>query len=166
MPESAAVLEAADHPRLQHHFHSLQQQKEASTLGMWAFLVTEIMFFGGLFLVYTVYRILYAGAFRHASQELDERRMLRIQAEIAIGQISVASGKMRALVKGQRLLPHAETSHDQKQQGEDETRNDLPHFESSAWRWSAARRGFAALRTDCLGRSLGTRFGGRRVNRG
>ena len=34
----------------------MEQQAEASTLGMWVFLVTEIMFFGGLFLAYTVYR--------------------------------------------------------------------------------------------------------------
>ena len=40
------------HPRLQHQFDSLEQQKEASTLGMWMFLVTEIMFFGGLFMAY------------------------------------------------------------------------------------------------------------------
>ena len=39
---------------LRHHFASLEQQKEASTLGMWVFIAQEIMFFGGLFLVYTV----------------------------------------------------------------------------------------------------------------
>jgi cytochrome c oxidase subunit 3 len=40
------------HPNLQHHFYSLEQQLEASTLGMWVFLVTEIMFFGGMFGLY------------------------------------------------------------------------------------------------------------------
>ncbi|MEX1129859.1 MAG: hypothetical protein WEB50_14915, partial [Vicinamibacterales bacterium] len=44
------------HPKLQHHFDDMAQQAEASTLGMWVFLVTEIMFFGGLFMVYLVYR--------------------------------------------------------------------------------------------------------------
>ena len=62
---------AAAHPRLQHHFESLEQQKESSTLGMWTFLVTEVMFFGGLFLVYTVYRVLYGASFAVASRELD-----------------------------------------------------------------------------------------------
>jgi cytochrome c oxidase subunit 3 len=38
------------HPRLQHHFQDLDQQHEAATLGMWLFLVTEVMFFGGLIL--------------------------------------------------------------------------------------------------------------------
>lgn len=41
---------------LRHHFETVAQQKEASTLGMWVFLVTEIMLFGGIFLAYTVYR--------------------------------------------------------------------------------------------------------------
>jgi cytochrome c oxidase subunit III len=52
----------AHHPFLQHHFEDLGQQHEASTLGMWAFLTTEILFFGGLFLGYTVYRVLYPEA--------------------------------------------------------------------------------------------------------
>jgi cytochrome c oxidase subunit 3 len=43
-------------PELQHHFESAQQQKEAATLGMWAFLVTEVMLFGGIFMAYIVYR--------------------------------------------------------------------------------------------------------------
>ena len=41
------------HPKLQHHFDDMAQQTEASTLGMWVFLVTEIMFFGGLFAAYS-----------------------------------------------------------------------------------------------------------------
>ena len=38
------------HPLLAHHFDTLDQQREAASLDMWVFLVTEIMFFGGLFL--------------------------------------------------------------------------------------------------------------------
>ena len=53
-PDTASTH--AHHPRLQHHFHSMEQQLEASTLGMWVFLVTEVMFFGGLFMAYIVYR--------------------------------------------------------------------------------------------------------------
>lgn len=41
---------------LYHHFIDMDQQRETSTLGMWVFLATEVMFFGGIFLVYTVYR--------------------------------------------------------------------------------------------------------------
>ena len=45
------------HPSLAHHFVSLEQQHEANILGMWMFLVTEVLFFGGLFTAYTVYRL-------------------------------------------------------------------------------------------------------------
>jgi cytochrome c oxidase subunit 3 len=62
---------AAHHPALQHHFESLPQQKEAATLGMWVFLLTEVLFFGGLFFAYTLYRIWYFDAFAEASRTLD-----------------------------------------------------------------------------------------------
>ena len=55
---------------LAHQFDSLEQQKEVATLGMWVFLVTEILFFGGLFLTYTIYRHAYPEAFAAASREL------------------------------------------------------------------------------------------------
>jgi cytochrome c oxidase subunit 3 len=61
----------AHHPRLQHHFHSMEQQLEASILGMWVFLVTEVMFFGGLFLAYIVYRTWYPIAWQESSHELN-----------------------------------------------------------------------------------------------
>ena len=59
------------HPYLQHHFDSMPQQAEASTLGMWVFLVTEIMFFGGLFMAYLVYRWQSPMGFQEASHHLD-----------------------------------------------------------------------------------------------
>jgi len=59
------------HPALAHHFDDLGQQAEASTLGMWVFLVTEVLFFGGLFLCYLVYRAMYPVAFISGSHELD-----------------------------------------------------------------------------------------------
>src|SRR5436190_3199609 len=62
---------AAQHPALQHHFANMEQQREAGTLGMWVFLVTEIMFFGGMFLAYTLYRYEYPAAFVSASNHLD-----------------------------------------------------------------------------------------------
>ena len=61
----------AHHPKLQHHFDDMAQQAEASTLGMWVFLVTEIMFFGGLFLAYLVYRTQNPMAFQEASAHLN-----------------------------------------------------------------------------------------------
>ena len=64
MPESSALA---------HHFEDLEQQHEASTLGMWAFLITEVLFFGGLFAAYAVYRFSYPEAFVHGSSHLDIR---------------------------------------------------------------------------------------------
>jgi cytochrome c oxidase subunit 3 len=61
----------AHHPKLQHHFDDMAQQTEASTLGMWVFLVTEIMFFGGLFMAYLVYRHANPMAFQEASAHLN-----------------------------------------------------------------------------------------------
>ena len=51
------------HPALAHQFDSMQQQQDASTFGMWVFLLTEIMMFGGLFTAYLIYRIKYYDAF-------------------------------------------------------------------------------------------------------
>ena len=56
---------------LAHQFDDLGQQREAATLGMWVFLVTEVLFFGGLFVAYAVYRNWYPEAFAAASHELD-----------------------------------------------------------------------------------------------
>ncbi len=56
---------------LQHHFADLEQQRESSTLGMWVFLVTEIMFFGGLFAAYLVYRTMHFPAWQMGSEHMD-----------------------------------------------------------------------------------------------
>jgi len=62
---------AAHHPSLQHHFDTLEQQKSSATFGMWVFLVTEVMFFGGMFLAYVLYRTWYPDAWVAASHHLD-----------------------------------------------------------------------------------------------
>ncbi|HLF55859.1 MAG TPA: cytochrome c oxidase subunit 3 family protein [Thermoanaerobaculia bacterium] len=56
---------------LAHQFDSLEQQKESATLGMWFFLVQEVLFFGGLFLTYMLYRWRDPTAFAAGSHELD-----------------------------------------------------------------------------------------------
>jgi cytochrome c oxidase subunit III len=54
----------AEHPPYQkHYFNDMQQQSQATLFGMWLFLVQEIMFFGGLFAAYAVYRYLYPEAY-------------------------------------------------------------------------------------------------------
>ena len=59
------------HPALQHHFDTLEQQLHASQFGMWVFLVTEVLFFGGLFMAYILYRIWYPEMFVAASSQLN-----------------------------------------------------------------------------------------------
>lgn len=44
---------------------------DASTLGMWTFLITEVLFFGGMFAGYAVYRAMYSGAFASTSNYMD-----------------------------------------------------------------------------------------------
>lgn len=62
---------SSDQPVVAHHFDDWQQQSDSCLLGMWTFLVSEVMFFGGLFATYMTYRYLSPMAFAHASQELD-----------------------------------------------------------------------------------------------
>jgi cytochrome c oxidase subunit 3 len=56
---------------LREQFETPAQQKDSSTLGMWVFLVTEVMFFGGLFLAYMVYRSGFPAVFAAASNTLN-----------------------------------------------------------------------------------------------
>ena len=72
----------AEHPHVplpqhRHHFETEGQQREAAGFGMWLFLLTEIMFFGGMFGGYTVYRNWYPEAFAAASRTLPDRLSAR-----------------------------------------------------------------------------------------
>jgi cytochrome c oxidase subunit 3 len=62
---------AHDTPALKHHFEDLGQQHASERLGIWMFLVTEILFFGGLFGAYTMYRLWYPYEFELASSHLN-----------------------------------------------------------------------------------------------
>jgi len=62
--------EHSHHPAQVHHFDSMEQQKDASTFGMWVFLLTELMMFGGLFGAYLIYRIKYYDAFVAGSSSI------------------------------------------------------------------------------------------------
>ena len=79
MPDSpviangAAEAVAAHHahpPYLRHHFETVEQQADAGNFAMWLFLLTEVMFFGGLFTIYMIYRNWYYPAFVAASHQL------------------------------------------------------------------------------------------------
>ena len=67
----SSVAETTARPAtLAHQFESHAQQNLAGTIGMWAFLVQEVMFFGGLFTVYLVYRTLHPAAYAEGSAHL------------------------------------------------------------------------------------------------
>jgi cytochrome c oxidase subunit 3 len=95
---------SAAHP-LAHQFDDVAQQRRAVSLGMWAFLLNEIMFFGGLFAAYTIYRALYSQAFHDGSHHLDVTLgtvntavLIASSLTMALGVWSAEHGKRRALM--------------------------------------------------------------------
>ena len=90
---------------LAHHFEDLEQQREASSLGMWVFLATEVMFFGGLFAAYTVYRMMYLPGFDLGGGLLNMKLgafntavLLSSSLTMALAVRAAMLGKRRALV--------------------------------------------------------------------
>jgi cytochrome c oxidase subunit 3 len=63
----------AANPHLAHHFDTPQQQFDAGKLGIWLFLLTEVLFFAGLFCAYTVYRAMHPEVFVYAHYFLDTK---------------------------------------------------------------------------------------------
>ena len=104
-PVAAENHEAHDNPALLHHFATAEQQKDAASLGMWLFLVTEVMFFGGMFCAYLVYRYWYFGDFAAASASLDLTLGTVNTAVLICSSLTVAMavrcaqvGKLKAIV--------------------------------------------------------------------
>ena len=74
LPDSTAAVhehEGLQNPALLHHFATEEQQRDSSNFGMWIFLATEVMFFGGLFCAYMIYRRMYFGDFGAASKSIN-----------------------------------------------------------------------------------------------
>lgn len=92
-------------PHLAHHFDSLGQQKEAATLGMWAFLITEIMLFGGIFMGYVVYRWAFPEIWEAAAPTLNTPLATVNTVVLLVSSLTVAlavnaaeEGKKRKLI--------------------------------------------------------------------
>ena len=88
----------------------MEQQHEASTLGMWVFLVTEIMFFGGMFLAYTgLPRLVSPEAFAEASHHLDialgRRQHRGPDRQLLTMALAVRAAQTGAAAKTQVVLP-------------------------------------------------------------
>ncbi|MEX1123284.1 MAG: cytochrome c oxidase subunit 3 family protein [Balneolales bacterium] len=102
MANSTEVAEK--NPNVQHHFVDFNQQFESSKLGMWIFLVTEILFFGGLFVAYIVYRALHPELFILAAQELDTTMGAINTAVLIASSLTIAMAIRAAQLNQKRNL--------------------------------------------------------------
>jgi len=90
-------------PELRHHFETVEQQRNAASLGMWLFLGTEIMFFGGMFCAYLIYRMNYFNEFAAGSRSLDVWLGTINTMVLICSSLTVALG-VRAAQMGKRTL--------------------------------------------------------------
>jgi cytochrome c oxidase subunit 3 len=103
----AAHADHGEHPPYQrHHFESVDQQFDATNFAMWLFLLTEIMFFGGLFTAYLIMRNWYYPAFVEASHQLNIGWGTANTAVLIISSFTMAMGVWSAEMrkKGSLLL--------------------------------------------------------------
>ncbi len=98
-------MSVATQPFLQHHFASYEQQSDAAKIGMWLFLVTEILLFGGLFVGFTLMQSLHREAFVAAHHHLDRTLgfintvvLLSSSYTMVMGVDSARAGRRRALL--------------------------------------------------------------------
>ena len=89
---------------LQLHFRDLEQQRETAELGMWIFLMTELLLFGGLFTAYAVFRNSYPHTFALASHELSAPIGTINTAVLLVSSFGVALSVHGARVNGRKRL--------------------------------------------------------------
>ncbi|NBC10356.1 MAG: hypothetical protein GVY24_01290, partial [Planctomycetes bacterium] len=93
-----------DHPpHLAHHFETVEQQFDTAKMGMWVFLATEILMFGGLFCAYAIYRGNHPEVFMFAHQALDWEWGAINTVVLLASSFTMAWG-VRAAQLGQRSL--------------------------------------------------------------
>ena len=93
------------HPaHLQHHFVSAEQQFSASKLGMWLFLVTEILLFGGMFVAYAIFRAWYPELYAEASTQLDTIMGAANTVVLLLSSLTVAWAIRGAQTDNQKVL--------------------------------------------------------------
>jgi len=101
---SDSPITAEQHgPELRHHFATVEQQRDAASLGMWLFLATEIMFFGGMFCAYLIYRMWYFNEFAAGSRSLNLKWGTINTIVLICSSLTVALG-VRAAQMGKRKL--------------------------------------------------------------
>ena len=83
---------------------TMEQQQNTASLGMWLFLVTEVMFFGGMFCAYLIYRLKYFNDFAAASQSINVVWGALNTAVLLVSSWTMAMAVRCAQLGKQRLL--------------------------------------------------------------
>jgi cytochrome c oxidase subunit III len=97
---AAGEAHGHDHPAYQrHHFETMGQQNDATNFAMWLFLLTEVMFFGGLFTAYLIMRNWYYPAFVEASHQLNIGWGTANTAVLITSSFTMAMGVYNAQMK-------------------------------------------------------------------
>jgi len=109
LSHSQAAVPTSSHddihsPALLHHFATEEQQRNASNLGMWIFLATEVMFFGGLFCSYLIYRRWYFGDFGAASKSIDATLGATNTAVLICSSLTVVLAIWGAQIASRKLM--------------------------------------------------------------
>jgi cytochrome c oxidase subunit III len=99
-------VHSAHDPRLQHHFATFEQQLDASKIGMWLFLATEVLLFGGLFVGFALQQSAHPAAFLEAHHHLDKALgalntvvLLFSSFTMVMAVHSAATNKQKALIR-------------------------------------------------------------------
>jgi cytochrome c oxidase subunit 3 len=95
------------HPKwLAHHFDTPVQQFETAKLGMWAFLVQELLFFSGLFVAYGVYRNWYPEMFKAAAHQLNKEMGATNTVVLLFSSLTIALAVRSAQVGNRKMTGH------------------------------------------------------------
>jgi cytochrome c oxidase subunit III len=94
----------AANPHLAHHFDTPQQQFDSGKLGIWLFLLTEVLFFAGLFCAYTVYRATHPEVFVYAHYFLDTKLGALNTCVLLISSLTAAWAVRNAQLAEKKML--------------------------------------------------------------
>ncbi len=94
----------AEHSLLHHHFDDMEQQREATALGMWTFLSTEVMMFGALMFVYSLYRFLHHDEWLAGSHSLNFKLGFLNTLVLLVSSLTMAMGVHAAQLKEKKRM--------------------------------------------------------------
>jgi cytochrome c oxidase subunit 3 len=91
-------------PLLHHHFDDMEQQRDATALGMWTFMATEVMMFGALLFAYSLYRYLHHTEFLAGSHSLNFRLGFINTLVLLVSSLTMALAVHSAQLKDKKKL--------------------------------------------------------------